>query len=350
MNKNEYLKRLEKALSGVSKEERERTLSYYSELIDDRVEEGVDELRVVSELESPEAVASRLMAEGVIRKAGPRGGRNTGLIVGVSIAVLLLVAIIVVPIVSFMHYDRNRDASAQGGESDAAQAEEVVKDYPIGTKFNFELVQVDLDILPSKDESFHLHYKSDERFQLKIREEGDTVTLWEKDRKQIVNFGFVETNRKALLYVPADAEAIVDFYSVSGDLSVRDLDLERLAISMVSGNASLVNVSAYEELAVDTTSGDVRMKGCTLGAIEVNVVSGDMELDNTYFESLSFNSVSGDLEGDLVGSPEDYDVEFDSMSGDNSLRNIQGGSIEISFNSVSGDLDLDFEGRDFDDD
>jgi len=350
MNKNEYMKRLEKALSSVSKEERERTLSYYSELIDDRVEEGMDEQRVVSELEPPEAVASRLMAEGVIKKAGPRSGRNTGLIVGVSIAVLLLAAIIVVPIVSFMRYDRNGDASIQDGESAAAQAEEVVKDYPIGTNFNFELVRTDLDILPSQDNSFHLHYVSDERYQLKIKEEGNTVTLWEKDHKQIVNFGFVETNRKAILYVPADAEAVVDFYAISGDLSVRDLDLEQLLVCTVSGNAVLTKVSTSEELIVETTSGDAKMMGCTLGAIDVNVVSGDMELENTSFEKLSFNSVSGDLEGDLLGSPQDYDVEFNSMSGGNSLKNVQGGPIEISFNSVSGDLDLDFEGWDFDDD
>lgn len=350
MNKNEYMKRLEKALSGVPREERERTLSYYSELIDDRVEEGIDEQRVVSELEAPEAVASRLMAEGVIKKAGPKGRSKTGLIVGVSIAVLLLVAIIVVPIMSFMLYDRNRDASIQAGENTAAQAEEVVRDYPIGTKFNFELVQTDLDILPSRDNSFHLHYVSDERYQLNIREEGDTVTLWEKDEKHMVNFGFVEINRKATLYVPADAGAFVDFYAVSGDLSVRDLDMEQLLVCTVSGDAVLINVSASEELVVETTSGDVELKGCNLASIDVNVVSGNLELENTSFEGLSFNSVSGDLEGDLTGSPEDYDVEFDSMSGGNSLRNIQGGSIGISFNSVSGDLDLEFEGWDFDGD
>ncbi len=350
MNKNEYMKRLEKALSGVSREERERTLSYYSELIDDRVEEGMDEQRVVSELEPPEAVASRLMAEGVIKRTGPKGGSKTGLIVAVSIAALLLVAIIAVPIISYMRYDSNRDASIQSGESAAAQAEEVVKDYPIGTNFNFELVRTDLDILPSKDDSFHLHFKSDEWTQLKIKEEGDTVTLWEKDYKQLVISGFVKTNWKATLYVPEGTGAFVDFYSVSGDLRVRDLDMEHLIVSTVSGDVSLVNVSASEELSVGTTSGDVEMKGCTLGAIDVNVVSGDMELENTSFERLAFNSVSGDLDGDLLGSPQDYDVEFESTSGGNSLRDVQGGSIGISFNSVSGDLDLEFDGWEFDDD
>lgn len=57
MTKNEFLQRLKRALEGVSKDESEKLLEYYRELIDDGVESGKSEEAVVGELESPETVA-----------------------------------------------------------------------------------------------------------------------------------------------------------------------------------------------------------------------------------------------------------------------------------------------------
>ena len=63
MTKKTYLRRLKSALNGVSKEERERLLDYYRELIDDGVENGKSEDEVISRLESPEKVAENFKAE-----------------------------------------------------------------------------------------------------------------------------------------------------------------------------------------------------------------------------------------------------------------------------------------------
>ena len=57
MTKNEFMQRLKKALENVPKEESEKLLEYYRELIDDGVESGKSEEAVVGELESPETVA-----------------------------------------------------------------------------------------------------------------------------------------------------------------------------------------------------------------------------------------------------------------------------------------------------
>ena len=43
MNKSEFLQQLKKELAGIPKEDREERLNFYSEMIDDRMEEGLSE-------------------------------------------------------------------------------------------------------------------------------------------------------------------------------------------------------------------------------------------------------------------------------------------------------------------
>lgn len=68
MNKQEFLKRLTNALSGLPKEEINKTVDYYSEIIDDAVEDGRDEYEVISGFDSVEEIAERVINETPIRK------------------------------------------------------------------------------------------------------------------------------------------------------------------------------------------------------------------------------------------------------------------------------------------
>ena len=63
MRKQEFLNQLAAALAGMDREERYRTLSYYDELIDDRMEDGQDEEQAVAGLGDPGQVAQELLGE-----------------------------------------------------------------------------------------------------------------------------------------------------------------------------------------------------------------------------------------------------------------------------------------------
>ena len=63
MTKNEFLQRLRIRLSELPKNEVEERLGFYSEMIDDRVEEGLTEEVAVAELGSVEAVARQIISE-----------------------------------------------------------------------------------------------------------------------------------------------------------------------------------------------------------------------------------------------------------------------------------------------
>lgn len=64
MNKQEYIEALRAELSGMNKSELSKTIEFYSELIDDALEDGVsEEEEAVAGLEQPETVAARMRRE-----------------------------------------------------------------------------------------------------------------------------------------------------------------------------------------------------------------------------------------------------------------------------------------------
>lgn len=63
MNKQEFIEHLRKSLSGLPSQDVEERLSFYSEMIDDRTEEGLSEEEAVSEIGSIDAIAQQIVAE-----------------------------------------------------------------------------------------------------------------------------------------------------------------------------------------------------------------------------------------------------------------------------------------------
>ncbi len=61
MDKKEFIKELEQYLCDLPKDERTRSLDFYSEMIDDRVEDGESEEDAVAGLGSPRSVAEGIM-------------------------------------------------------------------------------------------------------------------------------------------------------------------------------------------------------------------------------------------------------------------------------------------------
>lgn len=105
MNKTEFLYALREKLSGLSPEEIEERLSFYTEAIDDRMEDGYTEEAAVAEIGSPEEIAAQIISEIplsrlVREKVGAKKQRRTWqtvlLAVGAVVWVPLLIAFLAV--------------------------------------------------------------------------------------------------------------------------------------------------------------------------------------------------------------------------------------------------------------
>ena len=63
MNKKEFLERLRHGLHGLPQEDIEERLNFYSEMIDDRMEEGLSEVEAVAEIGNVWEIISQIRAE-----------------------------------------------------------------------------------------------------------------------------------------------------------------------------------------------------------------------------------------------------------------------------------------------
>ena len=63
MDKHDFLVLLRERLHSLSKEDTERYIEYYSEMIDDRIEEGKSEEEAVREIGTPKKIAEQILGE-----------------------------------------------------------------------------------------------------------------------------------------------------------------------------------------------------------------------------------------------------------------------------------------------
>lgn len=94
MNKRQFLKALRKRLSGLPRAELEERLRFYSEMIEDRIEEGLSEDEALAAVGSVEEIAAQILGEDPRPAARPKkkAWEITLLILGFPLWFPLLVA------------------------------------------------------------------------------------------------------------------------------------------------------------------------------------------------------------------------------------------------------------------
>lgn len=111
MNKQEFLEKLRNGLSGLPQCDIEERLTFYSEMIDDRMEEGLSEEAAIAEIGAVDAVASQIVSEmrvpeseneAVVPKRKMRAWEIVLLILGSPLWLSLLIAFFAVALAAYV--------------------------------------------------------------------------------------------------------------------------------------------------------------------------------------------------------------------------------------------------------
>ena len=157
------------------------------------------------------------------------------------------------------------------------------------------------------------------------------------------------------LEIPASLCPALRISTISGDVSVEPVKLERLQISTASGDIDAAAADVQSEMRLVTAGGDVDIDGALAQQLHVSSVGGDVSASDCLVrEWVRLNTTSGDIHlsypeadkmeidttsGSVTGhiSPE-YHVHVDTVSGDVSTLCGEKGDWDIE--TVSGDVDL----------
>ncbi len=153
---------------------------------------------------------------------------------------------------------------------------------------------------------------------------GNEVKAYYKVDGQVLT---IKTNYKRGFGINASYEGDITLYIPKNTL------LSNININTVSGD-SLIDINA-DQSDIDSVSGNVTVKKPVL-SVDVETVSGNIDILVEYSATVDVETVSGNL----IYTGIEYDLDFDTVSGDivgeNKQSNIA--NVNLSFDSVSGDL------------
>lgn len=220
-----------------------------------------------------------------------------------------------------------------------------------------ETISTDVTFIPVEGEEIRVHFHGTARGNSSSIPELRTVKTGSNLRIMIehpsfVNIGFMSTNVKLDIYMPKSFGGEMVASTVSGNVVIQDLDLQKFRFKAVSGNLRAEAFTAADAI-FETISGDIRVQGFA-GDARVDVVSGDVFLNyKEYANDINIKSTSGTARLEL---PDDSEFEFSlrtvsgkistgfpiSLEGDS--KNLHGsvgsGQHRITASTVSGNVEI----------
>ncbi len=376
MTRKQFLNNLYHRLEGLTPEQAEQHLTYYAEMLADRMEEGMTEEEAVAGMEDVDTIARRILEEeGLPYKPPvtppvypdaakiPGGGGTKGYQPPkrpnsrkiASILAWTLAAVCVLGAVKRFFGRNTADLPYIVEEVPAFLSEE--EDWV----FAAERPPLDIDFLPdelsfySDDWSVVGRYDipADEVNQLQINWVSGVVDVqgWNGDFELLE---YSATGRGKMTYT-IDGEVLAVQANGSSGLLVRVPSgwLEDIEINTSSAAVRVENTDV-DQLSVQTSSGSVVLRGLYASSLEATTVSGRIALHDLFADHLDLSTSSGSIEGSahaeeldlytisgdiLLESSYVESVDGSSVSG-NFLLTLSSGVEDISLQSSSGDVTL----------
>lgn len=351
MNKHDFLSALERALSALPERERREQLEYYSELIDDMVEDGMDEHDATERLGDVYTIAADILRENGAAEpsgSGERARSRVLIIIAACLAVIGIVCIIIassgrtadVPAASppVVTAAEGQDSFLSGLEGlmdgIADLTEGITGEVMDGIVSAFSDFGRDWDneYSPSGEYSVGAEAGESSITSLEIDWTAGSVTVSPHDGDGIV---FRESSEDPIpssdaLRWGVEGGTLYIQYSRSGahDLPAKDLTV------LLPGELA----SGLTELNVSSVSAPLRLSGLETASADLASVSGGVYYSGAA-EELSVSTVSGGVELRPERTPDR--LTADTVSGGVTIA-LSETDWTLDFSTVSGHFSSDF--------
>ena len=250
-------------------------------------------------------------------------------------------------------------------------------------------VSQDVEIKPSEDGEIKVEYYDADNYIHKVDVKDDTLTVEVNalsDNMQWWELVTISQNwfndskayeHPVVIYLPEDTYVSAEISSVSGDITLpegyvfNDIKLDtasgeivslcgstgEINVNTISGEVKIANCTPsnisvsttsgyifFDDMTVggntdlDTVSGEVTLTNLETKDISVSTTSGDIILKNLTTGTADFDTTSGEVSGTVTG---DHEYDADTVSGDIDIASNVKGEPGFSISTVSGDITID---------
>lgn len=334
MTKQDFLDKLRSMLGSLSEEDIARSIEYYSEAIDDRIEEGMSEEEAVREMGSVEEAAKNILS--VFPKGEHRRTQSDFAELHAECVQTVNERINSVRVDAefsdvFLLASQNGICTVEysdiSGVSTNIYTENgmlVVRREGQGTRFGR------LKLFFSRDDRVIIRIPAGMYDLLKIETKSGDI-------KTEDGFSLLRAELNSMsgdISIAAPTEQLITAHSKSGDVTVKNCGTAGIDAVSLSGDIRLISCEGTGDSFARSTSGDVEVTDCTCLELRAASTSGDVVIKKVECEQVNANSKSGDIEAqDVIASD---CICLESICGDIRLRGCDGGTLKLK--STSGDI------------
>lgn len=366
MLKVDFLDYVRKGLCSLSEEDVERSIRYYSEMIDDRIEDGVSEEEAVAAMGEPEAVIAEILKESdavsgeavkeqsesctaFAAKAEKSRKKRKILPIALAITLVLLLATAFLMLFPLIKSGFNKEKLLSGYGYIAIESD-------TSAVVGFDSINIsegiaNVLILPSETEDCFLRFTSIDGIH-RYCDIGNDDTLYityvdERDWfEKICNMWYEEAT--VTLYLPHTSFYKLEIDSTDGsDVYVsEEFGFQYVEVNTSSGDidfrANVGDINAELNAVLKSTSGDITLSNISKGGFHIETTSGDVSLNKIHLcERITINNsnIANELKGIIDQFAQSVGITVKTTSGEVQVNDVR--SIELMVETVSGDIELD---------
>lgn len=388
MKRTEWMNELERNLYVLGRSERENALSYYAELINDKLESGMRESDVLAGIGDPQTVALEIIAnsesaerrssdyrphsggrarENVIKEpvfdddyftqrnpppvganaaaaATPLKKRKKNVFVRIILPILgaLLGAyVIYAGVVTIVDVSTKKEMTYEGDKAFIGLL------LDIGSS--------DVEIVTG--DKYSVTYTTSAIRRVQVDDSGDKLKIYDDNWLH----SWAQIGDKMKITVPATLD-VLDLTVSAGSLRVEEIECARAELEVSAGDVRLVNCdfakseincsaggiriedSTLGDTTIEMSAGSVRLEDVKVTSARATVSAGDLRLENLSVDSLLDVDVSaGSVKGRLVGKEKDFSVQVSVSAGSCNLQSaIRDADKRITVDVSAGSINLEF--------
>lgn len=198
---------------------------------------------------------------------------------------------------------------------------------------------MDIEICKSKTGKNYVEYYDTDDWTSRVDVKDHVLKFTTDDKgkhKAVVSLGFGK-DTAARLYL-ADAEyKEISVTTLSGYVTIQDVNAETVNVSASSGDLYMKNINAPDSIMATSSSGDIDLENATAKQIELGANSGDIEMQDITAESLRMSTSSGDIDLESCDA-EKFDIT--TSSGDVDMEITAGRTYRFETKTNSGAVDV----------
>ncbi|WP_167449409.1 DUF4097 family beta strand repeat-containing protein [Halobacillus trueperi] len=213
-----------------------------------------------------------------------------------------------------------------------------------------ESTSVDVEIVKVDGEAWSItlsgtvYEKDKEYFKLFHERQGENLTLRVTEEK--TRFGIqMRKDMKLLIEVPVETVGSLMVDTSSGDIDIKGIAINHSTLTASPGDVTIADV-VHENLQIQTSSGDVLLKKVRSGNTDIHTSSGEVFGEKFDYGTGLFGSSSGEIRiqatkmlGDVTASTSSGDIRF--------FYEEEPASCKLVYQSNSGEAQINWTGLNY---